>query len=78
MRLIGMVLIAAVSLPMAAAAQSRGDEAGTLKGVRTTPPPGASKAKPRKGTGLMEEEGIFFKGKPAGGIQSKPVPAQTT
>jgi hypothetical protein len=49
-----------------------GDEAGTLKGVRATPKPGAPKARPGSGSRLMEEEGIFyFIRKPAGRDQPK-------
>ena len=67
MRGIAVVLIVALGLPMPGAAQARGDEAGTLKGVKGAPatPPGvAPKAKPGKGSGLMEEEGIYFRDKP--------------
>lgn len=65
-------LAAALILPTAAEAQARGDEAGTLKGARGAPKPGASKAKPGVGSQLMEEEGIFyFIRKPAGRDQPK-------
>lgn len=65
-------LAAAFILPTAADAQVRGDEAGTLKGVRGAPKPGTSKAKPGVGSRLMEEEGIFyFIRKPAGRDQPK-------
>ncbi len=66
---IAFVLIAATGLPLPTAAQPKGDEAGTLKGMRGPAQPGTSgapKAKPGKGSGLMEEEGIYYKGKPSG------------
>ena len=69
MRLIALVLVVVVGLPTPAAlSRSTGDEAGTLKGARGVPkaaPSGAPKAKP-KAPSLMEDEGIFYKNKPAG------------
>ncbi|MGE0424084.1 MAG: hypothetical protein AB7O88_17590 [Reyranellaceae bacterium] len=61
-------LAAAFSLPAASGVLAQGDEPGTLKGARGAPkattPSAAPKAKP-KGSGLMEEEGIFYKSKPS-------------
>jgi hypothetical protein len=60
-------LAAAISLPAASGVLAQGDEPGTLKGMRGAPkatPSAAPKAKP-KGSGLMEEEGIFYKSKPS-------------
>lgn len=68
MRLIAFVVIVAFGLSPAFAQTKGGDEAGTLKGVRgapQAPPSGAPKTKP-KGSGLMEDEGIFYKTKPSG------------
>jgi hypothetical protein len=66
--LVGVLCTALTGVVAAHAQSTKGDEAGTLKGVRGTPQPatpGAPKAKSGKGSGLMEEEGIFYKDKPA-------------
>jgi hypothetical protein len=68
MRLIAFVLAIAMGLPTPSALARGEDEAGTLKGARGAPQPatsGAPKAKPGKGSGLMEDEGIYYKDKPA-------------